>query len=357
MHHHRALAAALITTGLAPLSAQQVVSPSALTNAYGGINNSVPWGPPASGQGEMFAQQIDIDLMGTPRVLKGFAFRHSYTSVYTAKTLSGAVVKVGDAASMPASISATFASNWRTGSTATTVFTGNVVFPALPSYPRPPAPPDSPVPFTTPHVYLGNHPLLWEVSYTSATPLSPTQFYERGPGSSHVAGVLGTGCTISGGSSPMGSSGTTSGTALTDTLAGGPANTTAHLLIGDAASLLGGTLPLPIDLALIGSPGCSLNLNVLLSVPVATTATGGATFTLPYTMSPAVSGIRLRTQWVAIDATQLVRSSNGLDHGVPYNATTGKAWPQSRVHAYGFGPTPPATGTIEQIGVVTTWML
>lgn len=53
-----------------------------MTNAYGGINNSIPWGPfvPAGNTtGEIMVQQIDDQLRGQALMIQGMAFRHNYT--------------------------------------------------------------------------------------------------------------------------------------------------------------------------------------------------------------------------------------------------------------------------------------
>jgi hypothetical protein len=78
---HRSLLLTTLIAGVAvSLPAQlKVVTPSAMTNAYGAINNSIPWGPfvPTGNLiGEIMVQQIEDELVGTPRMLKAMAFRH-----------------------------------------------------------------------------------------------------------------------------------------------------------------------------------------------------------------------------------------------------------------------------------------
>jgi hypothetical protein len=144
---------------------------------------------------------------------------------------------------------------------------------------------------------------------------------------------------------------------MTDTLVNGPALAPVVLLMGDEAEKLGGVLPLPFDLGLIGSPGCAVNINALTSFTTTSNASGGASFSLPFTMTPALSGVRLRTQWAAIDGSSLFRTSNGLDHCVPYHAS-GSPWPQNTVYSSNFGPTPPATAYSNYIsGAVTVWSI
>lgn len=140
---------------------------------------------------------------------------------------------------------------------------------------------------------------------------------------------------------------------MNNTLANGPLSAPAAMMLGDTSPTFSG-LPLPVSLGFIGSPTCALNINVLLFLSAATTATGTATMPIPYTMSPALSGSRLRTQWLALDGAT-IRTSNGLDHSVPYNATTGRPWPQNRVYANGFGMTPPPSGLVQNNGLVVEW--
>lgn len=109
---------------------------------------------------------------------------------------------LADAAGPSASISATFAANYLTGGNSSVVLNGAINFPAVSPYPRPPADFDAPVLFP-PYAHTGVNPLLWEVIIFGTTPVTPTQFYERGPGTTHVAGWVGTGCPISGGTSNL----------------------------------------------------------------------------------------------------------------------------------------------------------
>ncbi|MFO1053494.1 MAG: hypothetical protein U1F36_14875 [Planctomycetota bacterium] len=349
---------ALALSCVASLTAQSyTVSPEAMTNAYGGINNSIPWGPfvpSGNTTGEIMVQQIDNELQGQVLILQGMAFRHQYTSTHVAKSFQ-ATVTLADAASNAAGISTTFANNYKPGGNQGVVFAGAINFPAVGPIARPPAPFDSPVAFTTPYVHLGTDPLMWEVIILSSTPVTPTQFYERGPGTTIVAGAIGNGCTIAGGSTPLTATGSCTATQLSNNLANGPLGAPATLMYGDSSGLLGGTTPLPVNLGFLGSPSCFLEINPFAFESSATSATGTATSSLSYVLSPATSGIRLRTQWVAIDGFTLV-TSNGLDFATPFNATSGKPWPLGRVYANGFGVTPPASGSIQANGLVTQWI-
>ena len=77
MRYVRYLLALLLPAGMwaVGLPAQNIVSPAGLTNAYGGINNSIPWG--GSQSPEQFCQQVHDDLLGRTVQIKGMAFRHA----------------------------------------------------------------------------------------------------------------------------------------------------------------------------------------------------------------------------------------------------------------------------------------
>jgi hypothetical protein len=330
----------------------KLVSPSALTNAYGGADSPIPFGPDVPSGitlGEIMVQQIDEQLVGTPRALRGMAFRHPQLATPVAKAYA-ATVRLGDAASGAAGISRTFANNFKAGGSSATVFNGTINFPAQVVYPNPPSQFDSPVPFTTPFVHFGIDPLVWEVLITSSTPVAPRVFHERGPGTTHFAGRIGAGCAAGG--TALDAIGNTTATRITNTLANGPASAPAALMFG-STSATWNALPLPVNLAFVGSPSCDIHIDALVFLSTTTSPSGTATLPITIAMSPGISGHRFRTQWVAI-GTSIV-TSNGLDHSVPYSVPTGRPWPQARVYANGFGTTPPLTGLSLRDGLVTEW--
>ncbi len=346
-------AAALAVTALATAQ-NAVVSPLATTNTSGGIFNSIPWGPfssPTNGEG--FTHQIYDDLRGTPRVFVGMAHRHQYTAAHASKTYD-VKITFADAATPSSGISTTYANNFKTGGVQTVVFDGKVTWPSMPVFPRAPAPFLGLIKFTTPHVYTGRDPLLVETFIRSTTPISPTYFYERGPGSTHTAGVVGNGCTATGQSGPMNLVGTATTTTITNNLTLGPASAPAALWLGDTANMWG-PFNLPWNMAPLGSPTCDVNINLIMSVVGTTTsAAGAASATFPYVIGPFTSAVRFRTQWFAVDGGTL-RSSNGVDQSTPYSAT-GVPWPCQRVYSSGFVTTPPATGSLQANGLVTQFL-
>lgn len=317
-----------------------VVSPAGLTNAYGGINNSIPWGGYLSP--EQFCQQIHDDLGSQVRVIKGMAFRHYYTQNYAARTYD-VELTLGEAATASSGISTTFSNNWKSGGSSTLVLKGNVSWPTRNALSVAPAPFDSPISFANTYIHLGKSPLMWQVYIKSNSSNSPTHFFERGPGSTHVAGIVGQGCAMSGSSNPLGSSGSTSTAGLTETLANGPTSGTPIVVIGSTSPSYGGNT-LPISLG----GGCFLNISMLLYLPATTTTS----FTANFTWTTSLAGRRVRTQW-AVDDKGLLRTSNGLDHSIPYSS----GWPTRRVYATSFGTTLPTTGAIQSNGLVTEFRM
>jgi hypothetical protein len=330
----------------------KLVSPTGLTNAYGGTDNAIPFGPYVlfgNTLGEIMVQQIDEELVGTPRVLQAMAFRHQFDVAHIAKAYT-ATVRLGDAASGAAGISTTFANNFKVGGSSATVFSGTIRFPAQVAHSYAPSPFDAPVPFTTPFVHTGVDPLIWEVLIWSTTPVAPTIYHERGPGTTHFAGRIGAGC--SAGGAALTATGYVSATTITNTLVNGPPSAPAVLMFG-STSALWNALPLPVNLAFLGSPSCDVHIDALVFRSTTTTPSGTATLPITYARTPGISGQRFRAQWVVVGSS--IVTSNGLDHSVPYDALTGRPWPQSRVFANGFGTTTPVTGLIQQFGLVTEW--
>ncbi|MHC5072523.1 MAG: hypothetical protein ACYTGO_18780, partial [Planctomycetota bacterium] len=301
---------------------------------------SIPWGCFQSPQ--QFCQQIHDDLGTKVLPIKGMAFRHYYTQNYAARNYD-VELTLGEAATKSTGMSSTFAKNWKTNGLRTLVLKGKVSYPARSPLTRPPAPFDSPISFTSKYIHLGKSSLMWQVYIKSNSSNTPTHFFERGPGSTHVAGMVGTGCTMSGATAPLTSSGSTNTTRLSETLANGPATGTPVVAIGLTSNTYGGkTLPVSIG------GGCFINISFLLYVP----ATTPTSFTVPYTWSIAAGGTRFRTQWAVNDQGAL-RTSNGLDHSMPY----GSGWPTRRVYTTSFGTTPPATGAMQSNGLVTEFRM
>ena len=59
--------------------------------------------------------------------------------------------------------------------------------------------------------------------------------------------------------------GSVTSTALTDNLTNGPLSAPAVVLVGDTSKMWGAFV-LPLDLAIIGSPGCFVNINPIVGI-------------------------------------------------------------------------------------------
>jgi hypothetical protein len=62
-------------------------------------------------------------------------------------------------------------------------------------------------------------------------------------------------------------------------------------------------IPLPIDLGILGAPGCAMRTNNLLSLGVTTTVLGGASITLPIPINTALIDFDYYTQFTVLDPT------------------------------------------------------
>ena len=260
----------LLSAGIsaAVLPAQNIVSPRGMTNIYGGINNSIPWGSFQSAQ--QFCQQVHDDLLGKTVKIKGMAFRHAWDSNYAARSYT-ATLTLGECATKAVKLSSAFASNWRSGGSKTQVVKGTISFPAFTAYASAPGPFDAVVSFSTPYSNTGKHSLMWEVHISSNSGNTPTHYFERGPGSTHRPGVIGKGCAMSGRTKPLTSSGGINTSAMAEQLANGPATGSALIVFGDNSDKWSGQ-KLPFSLAFAGSPACFINVNSCSMKPTSNSA-------------------------------------------------------------------------------------
>jgi hypothetical protein len=71
-------------------------------------------------------------------------------------------------------------------------------------------------------------------------------------------------------------------------------------------------LPLPLDLALFGAPGCKLLTGMDVSLPTQVTdVVGEAAVSIPLPATPGLAGLVIHAQWGSIDPFALA-TSNGL---------------------------------------------
>lgn len=80
------------------------------------------------------------------------------------------------------------------------------------------------------------------------------------------------------------------------TLSGAPASSAAVAWVGASDAQWGG-LPLPLDLGLLGAPGCALLASVEASFAQLTSGAGEATQAVPLPANPALVGVSAYAQW------------------------------------------------------------
>jgi hypothetical protein len=104
----------------------------------------------------------------------------------------------------------------------------------------------------------------------------------------------------------------TTATTFTLLATAAPANTPLALVFGTSETTFG-ALPLPLDLAPLGAPGCWLRTDVAHSFAATSDAAGAAQFGLAIPDNPTLRGLRLHFQWLApavgANALQLVVSA------------------------------------------------
>jgi hypothetical protein len=138
------------------------------------------------------------------------------------------------------------------------------------------------------------------------------------------------------------------GSSITFTLAGAAPSQPAFAFLGFDATRLSGTIPLPVDLGLIGATGCTLLVDTLVTLPNATDAAGAASFLLPLP-GAGVSGAGFGVQWLYVDPNAsnpaLVLSTRArLVRVGPLVAPNRYVWDLSNVNA--------ATGSLQAGGPI-----
>ncbi|MEZ5966750.1 MAG: hypothetical protein R3F56_23125 [Planctomycetota bacterium] len=122
-----------------------------------------------------------------------------------------------------------------------------------------------------------------------------------------VVATLGTGCAGSNARVPNhtithnnGVCGPQQGSPTNYDIANGPQNTPSVLQFGTRTDFNGST-PLPLDLGLIGAPGCTLYHDLVFGIGFSTDASGGGRVTFALPADPATVGISLYTSVTMID--------------------------------------------------------
>jgi hypothetical protein len=110
------------------------------------------------------------------------------------------------------------------------------------------------------------------------------------------AGCQGTAGTPRGGWSGM----PMAGGSFDVTLERAPANTVAALILGDSNTVWNGT-PLPLSLASLGAPNCSLLASLVVSLTTTVDSAGRAVMPIPLPANPALAGLQFFDQWFVLD--------------------------------------------------------
>lgn len=133
-----------------------------------------------------------------------------------------------------------------------------------------------------PFTFTGPHLLVQVDVQTSPIPATTGYFtdgYELSDPSQALHGVSETGCSgslVAGYATGNWSLG----------VAGATANGPVLFLVGSENTLLGGSVPLPLDLTSLGMNGCVLAVDPLVIVPVLANAAGAASLTVPFALGP-----------------------------------------------------------------------
>lgn len=235
-------------------------------------------------------------------------------------------------------MSRTFAAN--IGNDATQVHTGVLNFPAQPKMPPGPTPFAYSVPFSAPFPYASpNGDILLDFAVTSANNSNTLFFCDAGAsGAGSSARTLGAGCPAGSNlvsvSSNWGPGST--GRILQYNAAG---NVPSVLSFGSNANSWNG-IPLPIDLAVIGAPGCMVYHDNLANLVGNTSGTAGQyngrwDVWLELPNNPFLAGLQLRTQFFNLFDTGVMNPANlsvSAGHEITFATPTPGVPPQSEAH-------------------------
>jgi hypothetical protein len=276
------------------------VSPQAYARLEGPTSNTWPW------VNAFRYQQVYTDLVGTPRVIQGIAWRRNQDQDVSQN--AGAVPRTLD---MEVSMCASNHSTW------STVFANNYVGTPMLVFTRKivnapdfrtevlqrPAPFDFGIPLDTPYLDLGQNDLLYEIVMYSAS--STASYYCDVPVFASATmcyasyASVGSGCTTARGAFSVRSQ-------IRNTLATATVTVQLDVIRGPASAsgaVLLGLVPLDIPI-----PGLCTNLYTdggIVSIPFTTASTGTATTpALNVAWSTGLVGLVLTAQAAAADASQ-----------------------------------------------------
>ena len=133
----------------------------------------------------------------------------------------------------------------------------------------------------------------------------------------------------------------------------GPGNCSSLLTMGTTSSAFAG-MPLPLDLAFIGAPGCQLQHDIAFGdVPGTTSSTGRLEFRVEIPLLPTLGGAVVRAQYVNIGdvgAGNAINLSLTAGHEIVLATPTPGVPAVSEAHASFSGGAAPSTAALVQQG-------
>jgi hypothetical protein len=311
-----------------------VVVPAGHDVKWGNSNNY--WG--VGRQNERYQQVFLATDIGRSQVFTSYQLRPDETFPSTSGGTQSYTVSLGYTLQTPASISATYASNYDTpNGPPKQVFQGTVNLPPVANVPPQLTDWSFTVRFAAPWIFTYNPAwnLVFELANASATSASGAKDAVSGIGANTTRISTGNGPTTPVGQvylnsglvmkfntpgNPVGAVPVLAATSLPDigkiltvTLAKAKASTVAVFALG-ASKTTWGPFPLPLDLTAAGAGGCSLlvSLDLLGGVPV--DSLGAATVNLPIPNDVMLRGVVFHNQWLVVDSganTLGIAFSNG----------------------------------------------
>jgi hypothetical protein len=300
----RTAAVVSLVLAASPLAQSSAVVPSWATSAEGNQLSSLPYVM------DMSRTQVVVAGAGfcnSVAQITGFEMRRDGVepSPYNARVIPSHIVTVGHAATTPATMSTTFATNRGPGQTV--VMSGAFNLPAQPVVPAP-APFNVRYPFSVPVTYFrAQGDLLVEIEIPAQTPRREN-YYVDAEAYTTLGSVTGYGASgkVQAGDALTGTCATAGlsrgGAAITTITGASMGYPTLHWLGASQTSFSG--VPLPLDLSGLGAPGNHLYASMALAVGVALTGTAGrfsGSTNWPIPNDAGLDGATVYAQWLILD--------------------------------------------------------